>query len=69
MTSRKQRPIVPTITEESNRKEFKWRQLPEGLYCVFFEGGGEVPQELTGTWTSVNKMLSAIENYKAKRGY
>lgn len=67
-TNKKQQPTVPSITEEF-RKEIKWKQLPTGLYVVYFDGGGEVPQELSGAWTSIQKMQSAIENYKIKRGY
>lgn len=50
-------------------KEFRCKQLPEGLYVIYFEGGGELPAELSGAWTSINKARIAIENYKTKRGY
>lgn len=72
MTRRSQRAIVPSTTEEnkiSGTKELKWKQLPAGLYAIYFEGGGELPAELSGTWTSVNKVMAAINNYKVKRGY
>lgn len=71
MTKRNQRLTQTSTTEESNpeRKEFKWRRLPEGLYVIYFENGGELPAELEGTWTSITKVQAAIENYKVKRGY
>lgn len=70
MTRPKSNPIPESTTEESKeRKELKWRMLPTGLYCLFFEGGGELPAELTGLYTSVHKITEAIDNYKIKRGY
>lgn len=56
------------MVADKERKEFRWRQLPEGLYKISFVGGGEIPKELDGSWTSLVKLQSAIENYKVKRG-
>lgn len=54
-------------SEEKSVKEIKWRQLPHGLYAAFYVGGGELPPELCGTWTSINKIQKAIETYMKKR--
>lgn len=49
-------------------KELTTRLQPSGfLYEVFFEGGGEVPEELTGKFTSRSYARVAINSYLTKR--
>jgi hypothetical protein len=37
------------------------------LYNVMYEGGGELPKELQGSWNSVSAAEKAVEIYKINR--
>jgi len=69
MTKPNRKATPQSTTEENNHRELKAQMLPDGLYCIYFEGGGELPPELSGRYTSVIKAQDAINNYKIKRGY
>lgn len=60
----KQKQTKPLTTEENKpKKELKYRKLPNGLYELFFEGGGELPRVLSGNFTSVFACQKAIASY------
>lgn len=46
-------------------KELVVERVPNGLYCVVYTSGGEVPDALKGRWTSIARAQTAIDNYKA----
>lgn len=49
-------------------KELKTKRLPDGQSLkVYFEGGGEVPKELSGVYTSNRMAQAAIDAYLVKR--
>lgn len=52
---------------ETTQKTLKWKMLPQGLYVVFWEGGGEVPPELSGFFTSAHLIKRAITNYETRK--
>ena len=47
-------------------RPLKWRKLGIGLYQLFFEGGGEVPYEFSGLYTSLHAVNQAIEKHQLK---
>lgn len=50
------------------QKELKIRNRPEGyLYEIYYEGGGELPQELGGVFNSLSFAQNRINAYLAKR--
>lgn len=61
------RETISLKQEPKVAKELKFRMLPEGLYIVFYEGGGELPQRLSGRYTSVFAAQAAIDNYKKEK--
>lgn len=61
--------INPQETPEDKRtakKEFVVQRNDNGLYSIAYTAGGEVPDELKGLWTNINKATNAIDNYKLK---
>ena len=49
-------------------KELKTRMRPSSmLYEIYYEGGGEVPAELKGEYTSYRFTESAIKTYLVNR--
>lgn len=48
------------------KKEFVVHRSDNGLYYISYTAGGEVPDELKGLWTNINKATNAIDNYKLK---
>ena len=53
--------------KEPVKKELKWRRLPNGLYSLFYEGGGELPAVLNGNYTSIFSCQKAINEYQKVR--
>lgn len=51
----------------TTKKEIKFKQLPHGLWVVAWEGGGELPRELTGGFTNVYQIQKAIRAYEARK--
>jgi hypothetical protein len=47
-------------------KEFVIKRATYGLWKVAYEGGGEVPNYLSGTYTDYELAKAAIVEYKAK---
>lgn len=66
MTKVNQSQTLLSITAGS-KKELKYRKLPEGLYVIFYEGGGELPAQLQGGYTSVFAVQKAIDAYKSTK--
>lgn len=54
-------------TQNTTEKEIKFRQLPHGLWVVAWEGGGELPRELRGGFTTVHQIQKAIKAYEARK--
>lgn len=50
----------------SAKKEFKFKTTGR-MVSVFWEGGGEVPKELQGLYTSIVEAQKACSGYLAKR--
>lgn len=59
------RKIVPNVP--GNKKPLIVDRHPKGLYFVRFEGGGEVPAELQGYWTSKAKLEDLAQAYMDSR--
>ena len=55
------------VGEAPVKKELKWRRLPNGLYSLFYEGGGELPAVLSGNYTSIFSIQKAINEYQKDR--
>lgn len=51
-------------TTDVAKKELKYRMLPEGLYQLFWSSGGELPDTLKGSYTSVHAVQRAISDYQ-----
>lgn len=49
--------------EDFTTKQLKYRMLDGGLYEIFYEGGGEVPDYLKGAFTSPIHCQRAIHKY------
>jgi hypothetical protein len=48
-------------------KQLKYRVVEgEPLYSVYYEGGGQVPDSLTGMWTDERTLQNAIATYENK---
>ena len=56
---------MPRVQGPLVRKDIKWKQLPTGLYTLYFEAGGELPKWLGGCYTSIQKAQSDIAKYLA----
>ena len=51
----------------SEKKELKTRRLGTGMgWEIYMEGGGPVPKELDGLYTSDGVALNAIKMFQAK---
>lgn len=61
--SKASRAQIQQLIMEEPKKELKWRRLPNGLYSLFYEGGGELPDVLKGNYTSVFACTKAIDEY------
>ena len=48
-------------------KNFSYKRLPVGVYKVYVQGGGVVPEELSGSWNRATLVDAAIAAYVAKR--
>jgi hypothetical protein len=49
-------------------KELKVKLQPSGrMYSIYFEGGGELPKELEGAYTSPRTATASIASYLKKR--
>lgn len=59
--------LEPVKDKRKELKDFEVFRVPEGLYVIKFNAGGEVPDVLKGRWTSMVKAEAAIENYKEIR--
>lgn len=60
-------PVRQTGMKTPNGKDIQYRVLPTGLYQVEFSTGGQLPANLVGMFTSVEKLMSEVELYLAKR--
>jgi hypothetical protein len=58
----KKEEVKVEITEVKT-KQLKSRRLPSGMYSLFYEGGGELPGVLTGSYTSLFQCQKAIDDY------
>lgn len=47
-------------------KELVVSRHDNGLYVIGYTAGGEVPNELKGFYTNINKAINAVDNYKLK---
>lgn len=45
------------------RKALQYERLPNGLYSLSFVGGGELPDELKGTFTALRHVMDAAAKY------
>lgn len=49
-------------------KELKYKPTPEGnLFEVYYEGGGQLPDELSGRYNSHKAVQDAIQRYLSKK--
>jgi hypothetical protein len=56
------------FSQGTRKKTFGIRVKPRtALYEIYLEGGGSIPEALSGTYTSVNKAMKSIELYEALR--
>ena len=56
------------IYKKGMKKDLLLKRTPDGLYFTFyFEGGGEVPQDLMGVWDP-SSAESAKQKYLSARG-
>lgn len=44
-------------------QEFKIKRIPNGLYVVYLEGGGCIPNALSGHYTNTFAATNAINNW------
>lgn len=47
-------------------KQLAYRQLPVGLYEIFFPDGGEVCAEAKGLFTTLSHVQRVIDNYNIR---
>jgi hypothetical protein len=52
-----------------NKKELKFRSAGTmgSMIEIFYEGGGQVPEELTGLWTDRVRANNAIDLYRIRK--
>lgn len=56
------------MTTQSKKKELEIRMQPNGhLYSIAYKGGGEIPKELSGGYTSRRVARIRIDHYLNKR--
>ena len=48
-------------------KELKVVQAKNGMFFAKYEGGGQLPADLSGLWTNENDLKKRIEKYLATR--
>lgn len=51
----------------TTQKVLKFRQLPHGLWMVYWEGGGEIPPELAGFFTTIHQIKKSIAAYEVRK--
>lgn len=61
------RTVAKVEAGENKKKMVVMRKEGTTLWCIGFENGGEVPQKLSGLYTSIPVAEIAIENYLANR--
>ena len=56
--------LEPQTDKRKETKEFVVKRSADGLYTISYTAGGEVPDELKGRWTGMQRAEAAIANYK-----
>lgn len=56
-------PVEAPKAKTEGSRTLKVRRLPAGLYEVYYEGGGVLPDVLDGKWTSIEKAQTMIKSY------
>ena len=51
---------------EKGEKLLQTERSPTGLYSVHFKGGGQLPSELTGKFTSIDSLRRTVVNRYGK---
>lgn len=61
------RPATPQQVAPGKQRGYVIHRYPQGLYYVGYEGGGEVPDALKGSWTTKTRAEQAIAKYIAEQ--